>query len=60
MKEHVDWMASLLYPERPDRTIEHVQNRALGLYYACMSRDTYFAKLKNAIISETVKNEEGS
>lgn len=44
------WMTALGYPETPDYTIDQLQSRALGLYYANMCVDQGFAHLCRHIV----------
>lgn len=49
-KTREEWMTALLYPETPDLTLDHLQSRALGLYYANMCVDRQFANLCRDIV----------
>jgi hypothetical protein len=49
-KDRDAWMTALLYPERPDRSFDELQSRALGLYYANMCVDANFAALCARIV----------
>lgn len=44
-KDHNEWMAALLFPERPDTMFNELQSRALGLYYANMCVDEKFSSI---------------
>nr|UCW41655.1 RNA dependent RNA polymerase [Turkana Partiti-like virus 2] len=50
LKSHNDWLASLLYPERPDESFDDVASRALGIYYANMGVDPIIHKLCYGLI----------
>lgn len=50
LKPRSEWLAALLYPERPDRCFDDTQSRALGLYYANMCVDNHFAQICSTII----------
>jgi hypothetical protein len=49
-KEFSEWMAALVFPERPDECLDDVQSRALGLYHANMCIDMNFARICYTII----------
>lgn len=42
--------AALAFPERPDRCVEDLQNRALGLIYAALGQDSHFHALCTKIV----------
>lgn len=44
-KDHDDWLTASLYPEIPDKSVDCLQSRAPGLYYANMCVDRKFAQI---------------
>lgn len=52
-KDHHEWLTALLYPEIPDKSLDCLQSRALGLYYANMCVDRPFSQLCLKIIKQS-------
>ncbi|AVK59490.1 RdRP [Wuhan fly virus 6] len=50
-KTREEWMTALLFPETPDLSYDHLQSRALGLYYANMCVDRQFGELCKDIVN---------
>lgn len=50
-KEDIEWYASLMLPERPDKEWDDVASRALGLMYAAMGINAQFHNLCYRIIT---------
>nr|APG78330.1 RdRp [Hubei partiti-like virus 45] len=50
LKPRNEWLASLYFPENPDKTWDDVASRALGLYYANQGVDEYISDLCASIV----------